>query len=84
MKTKVYEAGENALSVQFAALAQQAVLPALPVPHRNSVLIKSVAPKFQAEQVKARLAAERKRAHREQARRRSQQRAARQATFSVD
>ena len=84
MKTKVHKAGKDTLSVQFAALAQQVTLPALPVPRRNSVLIKSVAPKFQAEQVKARLAAEKERARREQERRMQQQRVAGQATFQVD
>ena len=84
MKTEVHKAKENALSIRFTALAQQATLPALLVPRRNSVPIRSVAPKFQAEQVKARLAAEKERARREQERRMQQQQAARQATFTVD
>ena len=84
MKTKVLELDRNVLSIHFTSLARQVVLPPLAVPQQCSVPIKSVAPEFQAEQVKARLAAEKERARREQERRMQQQRAARQATFKVD
>ena len=84
MKTKIHRTKENTLSIQFTTLAQPAVLPALPVTRQRSVLIKSVAPEFQAEQVNTKIAAEKERARKEQERRMQQQRAARQAAFTVD
>ena len=87
MKIKVNETEKNALSVQCRALAQQATLPALSVPHQRSVLIEAIAPAFQAERLAEAEAEKRrkeKQAQRDEKRRLRRQRAGRQAIFAVD
>ena len=88
MKVEVHEAEKNALSVQFKTLVQQATLPSLPVPVKQLVPVKLVAPAFQAKRERAGLEAQRRQtaeyARQEQQQRMREEQVSRRATFKVD